>query len=142
MHSEDKRLGKTTREKSSLQNGGNPAGHQSQERHRERAAGAAAFFRPGGPRPPGTPDAPHDPASGQRGGGTRRRPRRRRTGGWTLRAWGRGDPLTFSKPVLEVGVTPSLAVKVNAVPDEKSPADTGGDGTVPAHHLRSTEEQE
>lgn len=31
---------------------------------------------------------------------------------------GAGGPLTFSQPVLEVGVTPSLAVEVDAVPDE------------------------
>lgn len=52
---------------------------------------------------------------------------------------GARDLLTFSQPVLEVGVTPPLTVKVNAVPDEKSPADPGGNGAVPAHHLLSTE---
>lgn len=46
-----------------------------------------------------------------------------------------GDPLTFSQPVLEVGVAPSLAVEVNAVPDEEGPAHAGGDGAIPAHHL-------
>lgn len=56
-------------------------------------------------------------------------------------ARGVGPTLTFSQPVLEVGVTPSLAVEVNAVPDEEGPAHTGGDGTVPAHHLLSTVER-
>ena len=56
------------------------------------------------------------------------------TPGWGGEASGPGDPLTFPQPVLEVGVTPSLAVEVNAVPDENS------DGAVPAHHLLSNEE--
>lgn len=65
---------------------------------------------------------------------------RGRRGGRGREAQGTGDPLTFSQPVLEVGVTPSLAVEVNAVTDEKGPAHAGGDGAVPAHHLLSTEE--
>ena len=55
-------------------------------------------------------------------------------------AQGTGDPLTFSQPVLEVGVAPSLAVEINAVTDEKGPAHAGGDGAVPAHHRLSTAE--
>ena len=49
---------------------------------------------------------------------------------------------SFSQPVLEVGVTPSLAVEVNevnAVTDEQGPAHSGGDGAVLTHHLLSTE---
>lgn len=53
-----------------------------------------------------------------------------------------GDPLTFSQSVLEVGVTPSLAVEVNAVPDEKGPAHTSGDSAIPAHHLFWTAQQQ
>lgn len=52
-----------------------------------------------------------------------------------------GDPLTFSQSVLEVGVTPSLAVEVNAVPDEESPAYTSGDSAIPTHHLFWTAQQ-
>ena len=86
------------------------------------------------PRRPPHPRHPPHPRARQRGASS--------GGGERLQAPCRGDPLTFSKPVLEVGVTSSLAVEVNAIPDKKSPADTGGDGAVPAHHLLSTEEQE
>lgn len=54
---------------------------------------------------------------------------------------GTGDargPLTFSKPVLEVGVTPPFTVEVDAVPNEEGTAHARGDGAIPAHHLRST----
>lgn len=44
-------------------------------------------------------------------------------------------PLTFSKPVLEVGVTPPLAVEVDAVTDEEGPAHARSYGAVAAHHL-------
>lgn len=43
--------------------------------------------------------------------------------------------LTFSQPVLEVGVTPSFPVEVDAVADEQSPANTGGyRARFTAHH--------
>ena len=110
--------------------------------------GTRAGSSPGSARP-----AP-SPFSGlfarrPRPGSTTRSPSTRRPGeeqegmgtpGWGGEASGPGDPLTFPQPVLEVGVTPSLAVEVNAVPDEKGPAHAGGDGAVPAHHLLSNEE--
>lgn len=93
------------------------------------------LFPPGRPAAALHPRRPPHPRARQRGASRRRR-------GKAAGPVPRGPTLTFSKPVLEVGVTSSLAVEVNAIPDKKSPADTGGDGAVPAHHLLSTEEQE
>lgn len=73
----------------------------------------------------GTPAAARD--AGEHSGTRKPEGNRRRTG-----------PLTFSKPVLEVGVTPPFAVEVDAVPYEEGTAHARGDGAVPAHHLRST----
>lgn len=57
-------------------------------------------------------------------------------GGEEERRWkGGGQTLTFPELVLEVRVTPSLPVEVDAVADEQSPAHPRGDRTgLPAHH--------
>src|SRR5437016_9837004 len=47
---------------------------------------------------------------------------------------------SFSKPVLEVGVTPPFAVEVDAVPDEEGTAHARGDGAVPARSEEHTSE--
>ena len=88
----------------------------------------------------GPPTLQHDAAAQHAACRPARSRGRGRRGGRGREAQGTGDPLTFSQPVLEVGVTPSLAVEVNAVTNEKSPTHAGGDGAVPAHHLLSTEE--
>lgn len=47
----------------------------------------------------------------------------------------RRSTLTFPQPVLEVGVTPSLPVEVNAVPDEQGPAHSRSyRARLTAHH--------
>ena len=85
----------------------------------------------------GDPTRPGGPARVQEGWATPGS----KGGGGRPQAPGTGPPLTFSQPVLEVGVTSSLAVEVNAVPDEKGPAHAGGNGAVPAHHLLPTEQR-
>lgn len=45
-----------------------------------------------------------------------------------------GTRLTFSQAVLKIGVAPPLAVEVDAVADEKGPAETRGDGAGLAYH--------
>lgn len=122
--------------KSFLQNGGIPQG-TGPGAAPERAAAPAPLFgellaaaRPLPPRG-GTPSPAH-----RRGDGTLRVAAAET--GAECRRPGAGEPLTFSQSVLEVGVTSSLAVEVNAVPDEEGPAHTSGDGAIPAHHLLPT----
>lgn len=50
------------------------------------------------------------------------------------RAEGAARTLTLPQPVLEIRVAPPLAVEIDAVADEESPAEARGDGAGLTHH--------